>query len=171
VIGLFGLNFQIFIATMSVRVFHGGAHQYGLLNSAMAAGTLGGALLAASRHDPKFRLLAIGAGVFGLAGLASALAPNVWVFAAALAVGGVAILTFTSATSSLMQLSTEPAMRGRVLALRLAVGLGVTPLGAPAVGWVADRFGPRWSVAVGAASGLAAAAIALNHMRRNARAA
>lgn len=164
VIGAFGLNFQIFIATMSVRVFHGDAHQYGLLNSAMAAGTLGGALLAAGRHDPKFRLLALGAGVFGLAGAAAALAPNVWLFGAALVVGGVAILTFTSATSSLMQLSTEPAMRGRVLALRLAVGLGVTPVGAPIVGWVTDRFGPRSGVAVGAASGFAAALIALHYM-------
>jgi hypothetical protein len=63
-----------------------------------------------------------------------------------------------------MQLSTEPAMRGRVLALRLAVGLGVTPVGAPIVGWVTDRFGPRSGVAVGAASGFAAALIALHYM-------
>jgi len=51
-------------------------------------------------------------------------------------------------TNSLVQLSTEPAMRGRVMALLLAIVLGCTPLGAPVVGWVADAFGPRWSVAV-----------------------
>jgi len=59
-----------------------------------------------------------------------------------------------------MQLSTEPAMRGRVMALRLAVALGGTPIGAPIVGWVANRFGPRWALGLGAASGFAAAIVA-----------
>jgi MFS family permease len=73
-------------------------------------------------------------------------------------------MTLTTGTSSLMQLSTEPGMRGRVLALRLAVALGGTPIGAPIVGWVADRFGPRWSLAVGAASGFAAAIVAVCYL-------
>jgi MFS family permease len=163
-IGAFGLNFQIFIATMSVKVFHGGANQYGVLTSAMSAGTLGGALLAAGRHDPKFRLLLVGAAAFGAGAVLAAIAPNVWLFGAALLVTGVSVLTFTSATSTLMQLTTEPAMRGRVLALRLAIGLGATPVGAPIVGWVADRFGPRWSLGLGAAAGFAAALVALRYM-------
>ena len=45
-------------------------------------------------------------------------------------------------------------MRGRVMAMRLAIALGGTPIGAPIVGWVADRFGPRWALGVGAAAGL-----------------
>ena len=60
----------------------------------------------------------------------------------------------------MMQLSAEPAMRGRVMALRLAVALGGTPIGAPIVGWVANHFGPRWALGVGAASGVAAAIVA-----------
>ena len=60
-----------------------------------------------------------------------------------------------------MQLSTEPAMRGRVMALRLGVALGGTPIGAPIVGWVADHFGPRWALGVGAAAGFAAAIVAI----------
>ena len=66
--------------------------------------------------------------------------------------------------SSLMQLATEPVMRGRVMAMRLAIALGATPIGAPMVGWVADHFGPRWSLSVGAAAGLAAAAVGLFHV-------
>jgi len=73
---------------------------------------------------------------------------------------GVAALTLTNTTNSMMQLSTEPAMRGRVMALRLAVALGGTPIGAPIVGWVANRFGPRWALGLGAASGFAAAIVA-----------
>ena len=60
-----------------------------------------------------------------------------------------------------MQLSTEPAMRGRVMALRLGVALGGTPIGAPIVGWVADHLGPRWALGVGATAGFAAAIVAI----------
>lgn len=55
-------------------------------------------------------------------------------------------------------------MRGRVMALRVAVALGGTPVGAPVVGWVADHLGPRWALGVGAASGLAAAIVAVHAM-------
>jgi predicted MFS family arabinose efflux permease len=60
-----------------------------------------------------------------------------------------------------MQLSTAPAMRGRVMALRVSIALGGTPLGAPIVGWVANHYGPRWGLGVGAAAGFAAAIVAV----------
>jgi MFS family permease len=165
-IGTFGLNFSIFISTMAVDVFHADARGYGLLSSIMAIGTVAGALLGASREKPRFSLLLVGAGVFGLGCALAALAPNYWVFAGALVVIGAAALTLTNTTNSLMQLSTEPAMRGRVMALRVGVALGGTPIGAPIVGWVADAFGPRWALGVGAASGFAAAAVALYVLAR-----
>jgi MFS family permease len=163
-IGTFGLNFPIFISTMSVKIFHGGANQYGLLTSVMAFGTLTGALLAAGREKPHFGLLLVGATIFGVGFAFAAIAPNAWLFGAALVVIGVSILTFTNSTSSLMQLSTEPVMRGRVMALRLAIGVGATPIGAPLVGWVADAFGPRWALGVGAASGFTATIVALIYL-------
>ncbi len=165
-IGTFGLNFPIFISTMAVGVFHSDARGYGLLSSIMAIGTLSGALLAAGRDRPRFTSLLFGAVVFGVGCILAALAPTYWLFAAALVVIGVAALTLTNTTNSLMQLSTEPAMRGRVMALRVAVALGGTPIGAPIVGWVADHLGPRWALGVGAASGVAAAGVALVAMGR-----
>ncbi|HEY6457391.1 MAG TPA: MFS transporter [Steroidobacteraceae bacterium] len=164
-IGTFGLNFPIFISTMAVRVFHADARGYGLLSAIMAIGTTSGALLAAGRDKPRFASLLAGAAIFGLGCTLAAIAPNYWLFAAALVIIGVAALTFTNATNSLMQLSTEPTMRGRVMALRVGIALGCTPIGAPIVGWIADHPGPRWSLGVGAASGFVAAVVAIHAMK------
>jgi MFS family permease len=164
-IGTFGLNFQIFISTMSVTIFHGGASQYGYLTSIMAIGTFAGALLAAGREKPRFGLLVVGAAIFGFGCALAALAPDIPLFGMALVVIGVSALTFSNSTNSLMQLSTEPVMRGRVMAIRLAIALGCTPIGAPIVGWVADRFGPRWALGIGAASGFAAAIVGIRYLR------
>lgn len=158
-IGTFGLNFPIFISTMAVRVFHTNAGGYGLLSSIMAVGTMSGALLGAGREQPRFKYLLVGAAFFGLGCGLAAIAPNYWLFAAALVIIGVAALTFMNTSNSLMQLSTEPSMRGRVMAIRLAIALGGTPIGAPIAGFVADHYGPRWSLALAAAAGLLAAFI------------
>jgi MFS family permease len=159
-IGTFGLNFPIFISTMAVNVFHSDARAFGLLSSIMAMGTLAGALFAAGRHKPSLASLLAGAGVFGLGCTLAALAPGYWWFGAALMVIGAAGITFTNGTNSIMQLSTEPAMRGRVMALRVGIALGGTPVGAPIVGWVANHFGPRWALGVGAGAGFTAALVA-----------
>lgn len=159
-IGTFGLNFPIFISTMAVSVFHVDAGRYGALTSMMALGTVSGALSSARVSRPRFRSMMVASIVFGGGCTIAALAPSYWTFGGSLVVIGIASLMFLTTTNSLMQLSTEPAMRGRVMAIRLAVTLGGTPLGAPIVGWVADHWGPRWAIAVGAASGFAAAVVA-----------
>lgn len=165
-LGTFGLNFPIFISTMAVSVLHTGARGYGVLSSFMAIGTVAGALLAAGTGRPRFDRLLLGTAVFGVGATAAALAPGFWSFAGALVVTGAAALLFINSTNSLMQLTTEPALRGRVMALRVGVALGCTPFGAPLVGWVANRFGPRWALALGAASGFAAAVVAIYAMIR-----
>jgi MFS family permease len=166
-VGTFGFNFAIFISTMAVRVFHANAGGYGLLSSAMAVGTMGGALLAAGREKPTFQLQCTGAGAFGIGCALAAIMPNYWLFAAALVMCGVSALTFANSSNSLMQLSTEPAMRGRVMAIRLAVALGGTPIGAPIVGWVADTWGPRWSISVAAAAGILGAATGVRYLMKH----
>jgi MFS family permease len=165
-IGTFGMNFPIFISTMAVTVFHAGAGEYGLLTSIMAIGTITGALLAAGREKPRFVLLIAGAAFFGLGCTLASVMPNYRLFGATLVIIGVSSLTFSNSSNSLMQLATEPIMRGRVMAMRLAITLGGTPIGAPLVGWVADHFGPRWSLRVGAAAGLTAALVGLFHVVR-----
>jgi MFS family permease len=159
-VGTFGLNFPIFISTMSVSIFHVGAGQFGLLTSMMAAGSVTGALLAAARTRPGIPLLAIAAAMFGVTCAAAAFAPFYLAFGLILFTIGVSAQTFTTSSNSLTQLSTAPDMRCRVIAILLAITLGGTPIGAPIVGWVADQFGPRWALSVAAASGILAAVIA-----------
>jgi MFS family permease len=168
-VGTFGLNFPIFISTMSVTVFHKGAGQYGLLSSMMAAGSVTGALMAAARTNPRISVLLAGAAIFGVGCAVAAMMPSYVLFGSALYVVGVAAQTLTTSTNSLVQISTASNMRGRVIAILLAITLGGTPIGAPIVGWVADNFGPRWALGVGAAAGLLAAATALIYLARNNR--
>jgi MFS family permease len=167
-VGTYGLNFPIFISTMSVTTFHGRAAQYGLLSSTMAVGSVIGALLAAGRERPGLPLLLAAAFGFGVACTLAALMPDVWMFALVLVALGALAQTFTTSTNSFVQISTAPAMRGRVMAIYMAIFLGCTPLGAPLVGWVADAFGPRWALGVGAASGFAGALVAARHLWRTA---
>jgi MFS family permease len=166
-LGAFGFNFAIFISTMSVTVFDGDASQYGLLTSAMAAGTMSGALLSARRPVPGMVLMAVSAAGFGFSVALAAVMPGPLLFGIVLFFVGLAALTFMTASNSMMQLTTERTMRGRVLALRIAVVMGGTPLGAPLVGWVVDRFGARWALGVGALAGLAATAVAVAYLVRH----
>ncbi len=168
-IGTFGLNFPIFISTMAVSVFHKGAGQFGLLTSIMAIGSVAGALLAASQAKPGIVRLISGAAAFGLGLGLAAMMPNYGTFGLALVLIGVSAQTFTTTANGAVQLSTEPAMRGRVIAILLAIALGGTPIGAPTVGWVADRFGPRWALCVGAAAGFAAAIVGIRYRAKYGR--
>lgn len=165
-ISTFGLNFPIFISTMCVTVLHAGAGQYGLLTSIMAVGTVLGALLSARRVKPRTGLLFASAAVFGHGCALAAIMPNFWLFGLALIVIGVSAQTFSTTANSTVQLTTEPVMRGRVMAIFLATALGGTPIGAPFVGWVADAFGPRWALGVGAAAGFAAAIVGIHYLTK-----
>ena len=166
-VATFGLNFPIYISTMSVSAFHGGASQYGLLSSMMAIGSVIGALMAARRVRPRIALLMTASSTFGLGCAVAATMPHYILFGLVLIAVGMSAQTVTTTTNSLVQLTTEPALRGRVIAILLAIQLGSTPVGAPLVGWVADTFGPRWALGVGAASGIAAAYVLLRYLGKH----
>jgi MFS family permease len=162
----FGANFPIFISTMAVRVFHAGAGRYGVLSSMMAIGSVTGALFAARQVRPDMLLLLTGTAVFGAGFMLAACMPDYWLFAMSLVVIGMSAQIVTTSSIGMVQLSTEPALRGRVMAILLAIALGGTPIGAPFVGWVADTLGPRWALCVGALSGIGAAVVGLSYLIR-----
>lgn len=155
-IGTFGFNFPIWLSAFADDVFHAGAGTYGLLNTLMAVGSLIGALLAARRGTSRMRLLVAAAVLFGVLEIVAAVVPTFWIFAALLVPVGMFGLTVNVTANSSIQMATDPAMRGRVMALFMMVFTGGTPVGAPLVGWITDTYGAR----VGFASGGAVAALA-----------
>jgi MFS family permease len=147
--GTFGLNFQMTSALMATEVFHKGAGEYGLLGSVLAIGSLTGALLAARRVRIRARLVIGAAVAFGVAEVVSALMPTYLTFALVLPLVGLTSLTMLTSANATMQLSIEPTMRGRVMALYMTVLMGGTPIGGPFIGWVGEAMGARWSLIVG----------------------
>ena len=83
-----------------------------------------------------------------------ALMPTYPSFAVACIPVGLASLTMMTAANSTIQMSTDPAMRGRVMALYMMVFLGATPIGSPVVGWIGEVYGARWAIGVGSISAL-----------------
>jgi MFS family permease len=160
-IGTFGLNFQITLALIANDVFHTGASSFGLLTAAFAFGSLLGALGSARRSGPPTaeRMLAA-ALIFGVLEVVVGLAPTFPSMMLLLVPTGAAVLTFTTTANSLVQLGSEAAVRGRVMALYVLVFLGGTPVGAPVVGWVAEHYGPRTSLTVGGAVCVVSALVA-----------
>jgi len=157
-LGAFGMNFPIFASTMAIE-FGQEADGYGLLSSILAIGSLAGALLAARRDRARIRLVIAGTGLFAVAGAVSAFMPNYWLYALTLMFTGFAVVTTLTTANGYVQTTTDPALRGRVLALYMAILMGGTPVGAPIVGWVAAQYGPRAAILLGAAAALVAFAV------------
>jgi MFS family permease len=147
--GTFGLNFQMTSALMATQIFHKGATEYGLLGSAMAVGSLTGALMAARRTRIRLRLVAGAALLFGVVEIVAGLAPSYLTFMLIVPLLGFTALTMITAANTTMQLATAPGLRGRVMALYLMVFMGGTPLGSPFIGWIGETFGARWTLIAG----------------------
>jgi len=145
-VGTFGLNFQLTTALMATEVYGKGAGEYGILGSVLAIGSLAGGLAAARRGTSRQRLVILSALAFGAAEVLVGLMPTYLTFALFLPVCGFAGLTVVTAANSFVQMATDAAMRGRVMALYMMIFMGGTPIGAPVLGWVSDHFGARWTL-------------------------
>lgn len=151
-VGTFGLNFQMTSALMAQQEFHKGAQEYGILGTIMAVGSLAGALLAARRRStPRGRFVVGMAVAFGVVEIAAGFMPTYLTYAAILPLLGLtALLTLTAANAS-VQMTVDPKLRGRVMALYMMVLMGGSPVGAPILGWVGEAFGARWTLIGGGA--------------------
>lgn len=166
-LGAFGMNFPIFASTMALE-FGRDADGFGLLSSVLAIGSLAGALLSARRDKARLRVAIVALLLFSIASAVSAFMPSYWIYAFLLVFVGFSTVTVMTTANGYVQTTTDPALRGRVMALYLAVIMGGTPIGAPIVGAVA-AVNPRLAILLGAGAGLLAFIIGAVWVARSGR--
>lgn len=133
-------------------IFQHGASGLAILTSARGVGALFAGLLLAKRTqiDGLTRNLIV-AMLLGIVSVFLLLATgNFWVGALALAVFGYSVSTAGVGTVTMIQVTVDNRLRGRVLSLNGLIMRGVPSLGAIVMGWVADRAGLYWPIAAGA---------------------
>jgi MFS family permease len=159
-IATFGLNFQIFNALMATKVFGKGPASYGLLGTFIAIGSLSGALISARLEGFRKTLFVVRAGiVFSIVVIILSLMPTYLAYAVWLPVCGLAALTTLITSNSIVQVNTDPAIRGRVMGLYLLIFMGGTPFGSPLIGVMSELIGTRETIAACGAISLTATTI------------
>ena len=165
-VGTLAYEFQVVLPVVASQTFHGGARAYGFMTAAMGIGAIGGGLVTAARGRIGLRPVAIAAGVFAAVLLLAAAAPTLTLEYVALAMVGWASISFIARGNSTLQLTADPRMRGRVMALWAIAFQGTTPIGGPLIGWITGAAGPRIGLATGGASCVVAAGFGVLAMRR-----
>ncbi|QOC94009.1 MFS transporter [Micromonospora craniellae] len=162
VIGMSLFNFQLTLAALAKTVFETGAASFGLFSTTLAVGALVGALAGTGRRSRPSVWLVLGAAIAcAVFGTLVGLAPTYWMVVVLLLPTGFFMVYFAQAANQRVQLGTDAAFRGRVMALWVLVFLGTNPVGAPLIGWVAETFGAGVSIWAGGLISLATALLAL----------
>jgi MFS family permease len=150
-VGTLAFNFSVILPLFATRDLGGGPTTFTTLFSVMSVGSVVGALAIARRTHADTGFLARCTMALGVSMIVLAIAPVTAVAYLAVIPVGVTSVMVISGSNAVVQLGTQPAMRGRVLALLAVVFLGSTPVGGPIAGWVSEAFGARWALGLGAA--------------------
>lgn len=162
VLGMTLFNFQLTLAALAKTVFNTGAESFGLFTTAVAVGSLAGALAGSGRRERPSVWVVLGAAVAAAGfGTLVGFAPTFWLVVVLLVPSGFFMVFFAQASNQRVQLGVDASFRGRVMALWVLVFLGTNPIGAPVIGWVAETFGAGASIWTGGLISLATAGIAL----------
>lgn len=148
-VATFGLNMQIFNALMATKEFGKGPASYGLLGTYVAIGSLTGALISARLERFRRTIFVIKGGVaFSLAITLLSIAPTYTWYSLWLPLCGLSALTMLITANSLIQINSDPAIRGRVSGIYLLIFMGGTPFGSPLIGWLVEVIGVRQTIAL-----------------------
>ena len=145
----FGLNFQIFNALMATQEFGLGPASFGLMGTFIAIGSLSGAIGSARLERFRNTKFVIRGGIaFSISIMMLSILPNYISYVIWLPICGVTALTTLVSANSIVQTSTDPAIRGRVMGLYLLIFMGGTPFGSPLIGATTDLLGIRPTIAL-----------------------
>lgn len=165
IVGTLTYNFQVVFPLFTTRDLGGSKVAFTLLFSVMSMGALVGALAAARRRHIALRTVALSSIAFGAGMAVMSVTPNIWLAYPVSFLIGLASIAFLTAATAIFQINSTPEMRGRVLALQAMVFLGSTPIGGPILGWICERYGARWGIAVGAVAAIGAGLWGMSRVR------
>jgi MFS family permease len=149
------------------ETFHGDSGTLGLLISAAGLGALTGMFYLAMRSGIRglFGLLAWTSSTAGAALFVFSLSSSLWVALPALYCVGLGMMLTAASTNTVLQTIVPDELRGRVASLYVMSFIGMSPLGALAAGWVAERAGPPVTLAACGMAALAAAGVYASRLR------
>jgi MFS family permease len=156
VIGTLTYEFQVSLPLLAEFTFHSNATGYAALSAALGLGAVVGGLATASRKTTSFNILVGASFLFGLAALLASLMPSLPLAVAAMVLVGVCSIVFSSTGNTILQLQSDPQMRGRVMALWSIAFLGSTTIGGPVIGFIGQNADARWGLAAGGLAALVA---------------
>ena len=165
VVGTFAINSPVVLPLLAKITFDGNAEVYSWMTIAMGAGALVGALVVANRAQARGDVLLITGFGFGVAICVAAMSPSLPIFLGMLVLVGAGQISFLATCNSLIQLSSDPAMRGRVMSVYMITLLGSTPIGGPLIGWISEQCGPRWGFGIGGIATILAVALLRHRVR------
>ena len=158
-VAIFGMPMPALLAGMADTVYRTGAQGYGLYNSLAAIGALAGALASTRRGSLRLRTIMLGAVLYGLLLVIAGLAPFYLLFLAVLPTIGLSRLLYMTASETMVQLSTNLAIRGRVMAFWVMIAVGGQAIGGPVMGWFAEHLGAKTALVISGAVPAAAAIV------------
>ena len=165
IVGTFAFNFQTVMPLFVKRTLHGTDTTFTLIYSVISIGSLAGALLSARRSSVSVRNIIWSTFGFGASMLLLAVIPSIpFAYPIGILVG-ISSITFMTTSTAIVQLRSDPSMRGLVLALQAMVFLGSTPIGGPILGYVCQHFGARCGVAIGGVAAIAAGIYGMRAVR------
>ena len=166
IVGTLAYEFQVTLPLLARFTFGGDAGTYATMSALMGAGAIAGGLATAAGGRRRATSLASTAMVFGAIQLGASVAPTLIAVYVVLVLVGAASIRFLALGNATLQLASDPAMRGRVMALWAVAFLGSTPIGGPIVGWVGEHAGPRLALGMGGVATLVSGIVAHRTLTR-----
>jgi MFS family permease len=148
---LVGMPYAVLMPVFADQVFHGNAMTLGFLMAASGVGALGGGLALAMRGSVLGlgRIIAGGAGVFGMALVVFGLSSSLWISLPLLMVTGFAVMVQYAASNTIVQTIVDDDKRGRVMSFFAMAFMGAMPFGSLVGGTLARHIGAPATVILG----------------------
>jgi MFS family permease len=154
IIGTFAYEFPVIFPLFAIITLHGNAATYSAMMSATGIGAIIGGLYTAGRSNTRENQLILIAIAFGISIIIASIMPSLIIVLVILVIVGALSVLFIALGNTILQLTSEPEMRGRVMSLWAVAFAGTTPIGGPIIGYISDHSNPRVGLAVGGFSAI-----------------